>query len=335
MKLNELFCDNMIFAEDKPVRVFGEGDGDVTVRFCGEEKTVSASGKWLVEFDKREAGGPFELEVSADGFYKAVKNVYVGRVYLIAGQSNAEFRLCESDEPLTGYKDDALLRNFFVCRPWIDADVFKPGDGWRCAEKDTVGQWSAIGYLAGRALRRETGYATGTVSCFQGASIIESWLPEEDAASFGLKPEELMIDHTYPDYAAWNRPGVIYEKMLSKLFPFSFSGVIWYQGESDTTAAEGAVYDKELCLLMNNMRRGFADPGLYFAVIQIADFDGRKEYDPEGWRAIQEAQEKAVKADKYSSLVISRDVCESTGIHPVKKTALSERAANVFLSKGN
>ena len=155
-------------------------------------------------------------------------------------------------------------------------------------------------------------------------------MPEEDASSFGLKPEELMIDHTYPEYTAWNRAGVIYEKMLSKLFPFSFSGVIWYQGESDTTAAEGAVYDKELCRLMQIMREGFADPELYFAIIQIADFDGRKEYDPEGWISIQKAQERAVEADEFSSLVISRDVCESSGIHPVKKTQLSERAAKVF-----
>ena len=331
MKLDPLFCDDLIFAENKAIRVFGEGEGDVTVRFNGNTKTVSAKGKWIVELPAQKSGGPYELEISSGDFNKVIKNVYVGLVYLIAGQSNAEFRLCESDEPETGYMSDELLRNYFVCRPWIPEDVFKPDAGWRAAEKDKVGQWSAIGYLAGRALRRETGKAIGTVSCFQGASIIESWMPEKETAKFGLKENELMIDHTYPEYTAWNKGGIIYDSMLSKLFPFSLSGVIWYQGESDTTAPEGAIYDKELCRLMQIMREGFRDPELYFAIIQIADYDGRKEYDPEGWTSIQAAQERAVKADKYSSLVISRDVCESTGIHPVKKTALAERAAKVFL----
>ena len=263
MKLDPLFCDNLIFAENKPVRVFGEGDGDVTVSFNGSAKTVrSKDGRWLAELPACAPGGPYELEINALDFHKVIKNVYVGRVYLIAGQSNAEFRLCESDEPETGYMSDELLRNYFVCRPWIPEDVFKPDDGWRLAEKDAVGQWSAIGYLAGRALRRETGLAIGTVSCYQGASIIESWMPAEETAKFGLKENELMIDHTYPEYTAWNKGGIIYDSMLSKLFPFSFSGVIWYQGESDTTAAEGAVYDKELCRLMQIMREGFADPEL-------------------------------------------------------------------------
>ena len=40
MKLDPLFCDNMIFAENKPIRVFGEGEGDVTVSFNGSAKTV-------------------------------------------------------------------------------------------------------------------------------------------------------------------------------------------------------------------------------------------------------------------------------------------------------
>ena len=331
MKPDKLFCDNMIFAENKPIRVFGQGDGDVTVSFNGNKKTVKAKdGKWLAELPAAEAGGPYELEISSDGSDTVIKDVYVGQVYLIAGQSNAEFRLCESDEPETGYGSDCLLRNFFINRPWLPEDVFAPGDGWRLAEKETVAQWSAIAYLAGRALRRETGKAVGTISCYQGASVIESWMPQEETAKFGLSHNELVIDHYYPDYVLWNKAGVIYEKMLSGLFPFSISGVIWYQGESDTSVAEGRIYDKELCRLMQIMRQGFADPELYFAVIQIADFDGRKENDPDGWRSIQAAQERAVEADNYSSLVISRDVCESSGIHPVKKTELSERAAKVF-----
>ena len=40
-KLNPLFSENTVFAKGRPVRVFGEGDCEVTVSFLGETKTVS------------------------------------------------------------------------------------------------------------------------------------------------------------------------------------------------------------------------------------------------------------------------------------------------------
>ncbi|MBR0303111.1 MAG: hypothetical protein IJQ80_04625, partial [Clostridia bacterium] len=256
---------------------------------------------------------------------------YVGRVILVAGQSNAEFPLSSSDEPETGYLSDPLLRNFFVPRPWHDPDPASPGAGWQTASKDAVGAWSAIAYLAGREIRRQTGLAVGVITCAQSASVIESWLPPAAARSFALDKELLMGDHVDPAYSAWNRAGVIYGEMLSPLFPVSLSGVIWYQGESDTSCAEGEIYDEELLLLIRTVRAGVNDPALPFAVVQIADYDGRRECDPEGWRSVQAAQERAVKRDFHSTLIISKDVCDSGCIHPAQKTELSRRAARALL----
>ncbi|MBO4868461.1 MAG: hypothetical protein J5585_01980 [Clostridia bacterium] len=332
MKLDPIFSDGVIFAENRPVRVFGEGDGPVTVRLCGAEKTVMPQdGRWLAELPAMSAGGPYTLTVCCGGERAVINDVYVGIVYLLAGQSNAEFTLGESSEPESNYECDPLLRNHFVKRPWLDPDVFGADDGWRAARADTVARWSAIAYLAGRETRRLTGKAVGVVSCYQGASVIESWLPKNVADGFRLADSELMIDHYYKDYSTWNGNGVIYEKMLSPLAPFSFCGVIWYQGESDTSVPEGRIYDAELCRFMRTVRSDFMDPGLRFAVIQIADYDQRREYDPEGWKIIQRAQALAVDADGLSSLVVSADVCESTCIHPTHKTELSVRAAKALL----
>ncbi len=332
MKLDKLFCDGVVFAEGKPIRVFGEGNGEVTVKFCGNEaKAAPEKGRWIAELPAMSAGGPYELTVSGDGGNETVKDVYVGRVYLVAGQSNAEFKLSSSSEPASGYEDDALLRNYFVRRPWYEEDPYSPGAGWVRAECGAVGAWSAIAYLAGRETRRLTGKAVGTVTCAQSASVIESWLPADAAGDFALDRDGLMEDHFDPDNSAWNKDGVIYEKMLAPLFPFSLNGVIWYQGESDTSVPEGATYDAELLRFMREVREGFGDRGLRFAVVQIADLDWRLESDPEGWRAIQAAQERAVEKDPNARLVISKDVCESSVIHPTRKTALSNRAAEALL----
>ena len=140
-----------------------------------------------------------------------------------------------------------------------------------------------------------------------------------------------MADHFDPEYSAWNKDGVIFDEMLSKLFPFSLNGVIWYQGESDTTTYEGEIYDEELLRFIKTVREGVFDPVLPFAVIQIADYDGRREDDPNGWTSIQAAQERAVGRDANASLIVSKDVCESGYIHPTKKTELSIRAAKALV----
>ncbi len=333
MKLNKLFSNGMILAEGKPLRVFGEGDGEVvTVKLGGASVTVTPEGgRWLAELPPMKAGGPYVLEATSGDEKVLICDVMVGRVYLVAGQSNAAFQLRLSDEPQSCYLDDGLLRNFFVAHPWSDDDPYSPGEGWVAASRDGVGAWSAIAYLAGREVRHLSDKPCGVITCAQDASVIESWLPADVAAEYALDDGCLTGDHFDPAYSAWNRGGVIFEAMLSTVFPFSLSGVIWYQGESDTSVCEGAIYDAELLRFMRIVRERAGDNGLPFAVIQIADYDWRLENDAEGWRAVQSAQERAVDADGKSALIISRDVCESGIIHPTRKTEISRRAARALI----
>ena len=47
MKLSEIFRDGMVLQHGKPIRIFGEAQGDVYVAFGGKGQTVKADGKWL------------------------------------------------------------------------------------------------------------------------------------------------------------------------------------------------------------------------------------------------------------------------------------------------
>ena len=323
MKLDPVFSDNAVFAADKPIRVFGDGCGDFTVSFLGEKRSVKACGRWCVEFPPQKAGGPYEMTIKSCGEEITLKNIHIGRVYLLIGQSNAEFRLCQSKTDVSEYADDPLLRGFFVKRPWIDVDVLE--EVWAEAEADKVGDWSALGYLAGKLVRAKYAEPVGVISCFQGASIIESWLPEKKAEKFALPVEQLHIDHTYPEFTAWNKNGVIYKKMLSPLFPYSLSGVIWYQGESDTTVAEAKIYKDELECLIDTVRKEDKDGKLPFVIVQIADFDLRRD---DGWYGVQAAQAKAAAEIPDCALAVCRDVCGSNEIHPPTKSKLAERIAD-------
>ena len=105
--------------------------------------------------------------------------------------------------------------------------------------------------------------------------------------------------------------------------PFAFSGVVWYQGESDACVSEGAVYDRELSALIARWRADYQDEQLPFVVVQIADFLPTGE--PEGWKMVQEAQARVGETVPFVKTVVSRDLSENDDIHPHTKDKLAAR----------
>lgn len=326
MKLAPIFADGMILAAHKSVCVYGKASGAVTVQFAGSTfYTAAKDGSFRVLLPEMPYGGPYELCVSDDEESVCFRDVYVGEVYLMAGQSNMQFKLHESAFPREKYFDDPLLRVFSTARV-EDTDRFHPEDGWVGVTKENAGDFTAIGMMVGEELRKRKNVPIGIVTCYQGASAIESWLPKEVAGlpQFTVPDEEKFIDHFSELYGIWNHNGDLYDAVLSQITPFTLNGVVWYQGESDASDAEARIYKDELLAMIGVWRSDFLDPSLPFYVIQIADFDGRP------WpccRAIQKAQEEAADDEKKIYCIVSRDVCETTCIHPTRKYELSVRVA--------
>ena len=77
MELNQLFCDGVILQANKPVRVFGTGNGTATVTIGEKTQTVQADGDvWLAELPPFDYCGPYVLQVELNGVrYNAVANV--------------------------------------------------------------------------------------------------------------------------------------------------------------------------------------------------------------------------------------------------------------------
>lgn len=327
MRLDPLFSDHMVFQADKPIRVFGTGGGHVCVRLNGHtaEADVHAP-RWCVALPAQPYGGPYTLHVSLDGCDVSLQDVFIGDVYLLAGQSNMQFKLSESSTPPASWTDRPLLRCFSLARP-EEGEPFAPADGWQVCSRENAGRFSAIGYHLGDLCGG--GRAVGLINCYQGASVIESWLPESAAAlpEFAVPIQDKHIDHTWPEYAVWNQNGYLYRSMFLKVPPFSLSAVVWYQGESDTTEAEARVYDQELACLVTDWRTILGDPSLPFIIVQIADYQPRAD---RGWRALQEAQARAAAAIPRAFLVRSADVCESDNIHPATKERLARRICDIL-----
>lgn len=329
MKLNPIFHSHMVFAAHQPIRIYGEGAGRAEITFAGETRTVESHGDfWLLEFPPMEKGGPYTAEILLNDTPVTLSDVYVGEVYLMAGQSNMQFKLNESNTPKELYESEPRLRLFSTHR--IEkSDRFTPEDGWVIAEKDNVGDWTALGYLIGKERARSHDTPVGIITAYQGASAIESWLPAGILAANGisLPLDKRHVDHTHGIYGQWNGDGVLYQYALTQIFPFSLSAVVWYQGESDTTEAEGTVYHEELTLFIETLRKDFRQPDLPVAVIVIADFDPRND---DGWHLVQEAQKRVGETVPHTAAIPCTDICEKDQIHPPTKTLLASRVATAL-----
>jgi sialate O-acetylesterase len=324
VKIAEIFSSGMVLCANRPIRFFGEGEGDVSIVFNSVERCTSASGAWCLEFPPMPYGGPYSVEITLNGEKSVLENVMLGEVYLFSGQSNMELPISETNCP-----EHLLCENELV-RAWSVRGALK-GMGWVSAKKDNMKGWSAIALLASLSLSRERGIAVGAIIAAQGASIIESWIPEGALYGIGIDIpiEKKSLSHSYPPYAKWNRDGILWNSAIKPLTPFSLSGVVWYQGESDSSRAESEVYLDELKLLISEWRKAFCNTLLPFTVVQIADLF-EPDRDTVAWRGIQEAQLAVSRDAEKVFTVISADVCENDCIHPPTKHVLAERVADVL-----
>lgn len=192
IRLARIFSDGVVLQRQKPVPVWGWANPgeSLNVAFNGQTKSVTAdgSGKWTVAFAPMEAGGPFELKVSAASGNLTVKDVLVGEVWLCSGQSNMEWTVKQADN-FAREKLDAdypQIRHFYVehtveMEPQSD---LKKGD-WKKASPETVGDFTAIGFFFARDIYKKLKVPIGLVHSSWGGSQVESWISREGMLSSG------------------------------------------------------------------------------------------------------------------------------------------------------
>ena len=191
MRLATIFTDHMVFQKGMPIRIFGEGRGTVRVSFLEEEKELAVQeDSWCVELAAGEYGGPYEMQVVLDEEEIILRDLYVGEVWLAAGQSNMEMPLMRSEY---GFEEASHCANdkirFFMVPRRVQKD--SPIRGWHFAKsegRDTPWQlcceesalpFSAIGYYAAKELQAKLGCAVGVISCNWGGRVIETYIGKE------------------------------------------------------------------------------------------------------------------------------------------------------------
>jgi sialate O-acetylesterase len=196
-RLPRMVSDGMVLQRDVPLRIWGwAAPGQtVTVRFNGETGSTitNAGGRWMVILSPRKAGGPYNMEIDAIN-HIALRNIYVGEVWVCSGQSNMEIpmeRVKEKYPEVIAHSENPMIRQFHVP---LRYDFNEPhydvsGGHWEGANPATVPGFSAVGYFFAKELFERYHVPVGLIFNAVGGAGAEAW----------LSPEALKA---YPGYAA-------------------------------------------------------------------------------------------------------------------------------------
>lgn len=327
MKLADVFCDGMVLQREREICVFGSGFGNGNIEFCGTRTQFAANGDFRVYLPAQEAGGPYEMKITLGDEAVVVKDILIGDIYLAAGQSNMALTLGEVGE--TDIVEPQGVRYFR--EPHFPDDKLVPyldARGWEKCTRENAGGFSAVAYYFAVKLNSETGIPVGIVSCNIGASTVDAWTSPEVVREADYRKLLEIRHNDYFDYP-FNQNCWLYENKLRHLIPFAFSGVLWYQGESDRRLEEAMNYDKLLSALIDDWRGHWNDEMPFYCVQLMPHNEG----DPtSSWAALREAQERLTKHKPKTYLVTLFNTGEADNIHPTKKRGLGEALANAVLN---
>ena len=337
----------MVIQRGLPVHIWGKASpGEpVAVAFRGHTRnaTADAAGRWGVYLPPGEAGGPFELTANAI----TLKDVLVGDVWIAAGQSNMEWPVSwaakpESEMAAANYPRMRLVRAMHKVSQFPVDNLI--GQMWAPCTPETVSKFSAAGYHFGRELHTRLNVPIGLVQTAWGGTPIEAWtrlgaIASDPAlmpvfAEWAGMTEEYgggLAPFTRPRAGAplpknapgshW-MPGGLFNAMIAPLTAYPIRGVIWYQGESNTSTHRAPQYGRLLQTLVRDWRRAWGQSNFPFLFVQLANYKSPEDL----WPEVREAQRQAL-ALANTAMAAAIDIGEPENIHPGNKREVGRRLA--------
>lgn len=121
------------------------------------------------------------------------------------------------------------------------------------------------------------------------------------------------------------KPLGLYNGMIAPLPYHAIKGVIWYQGESNTSSPNG--YHKLFSALIGDFRKKWSLGDFPFLYVQLPNYmKAAKQPSESDWALLREEQLKTL-AVKNTSMVVAIDTGEWNDLHPLNKKDIGLRLA--------
>ena len=246
--LPAIFSDGMVLQRGETVPVWGTaGDGErVRVEFRGAKaETAAKDGKWRVDIAPGEPGGPFEMTLRGANTI-TIKFVYVGDVWVCAGQSNMH-----------------MTRNFAPMKDAHDAiRLFTGVAEYKAIEKHGV--WTTSGAFSSVGQH----FPIGLLYAARGGTRIFMWTAEKVVPNPSPRPSK-----GKKQKAPYN---MCYRTRVQPLQPYRIKGVIWWQGESDSSQSFARyTYHMHFPRMIEGLRKGWGQGDFPFLWVQLSSIKKR------------------------------------------------------------
>ncbi len=350
MTLPSYYMENMVFQRNQPLVVKG------TVKFAHASEQIDASklsatlaqgkmtasatakiaknGSFTCTLNAQKASlESYSLQVKYDGkVVTELAKVYVGDVFVAAGQSNMELNYAQYYEGNNNAYNfgKGLVKKTDLPKPLVDKNVkFVIADH---DAKNTDFPLANVNLNAGAWLNADS-----------TNSLHLSYLTQQFALQLRAKHPNVPVGIIQ---TAWGgtpirrhiRGGDIYANHIAPLKDFHVAGVLWYQGCDDamnfSTATE---YESQMTALINQYRSVFERKDLPFLYVQLARWPNYQ-YTQNVREAQRTTLDNANLQDRSNvAMTVSLDTDKGTSalIHPLGKDILGARMAAQYLAMEN
>ena len=282
--VSNVFASDMVVQRGEFLRVWGWADASqngkkVTGEFKGMfAEAIIEDGAWEITFTARlEASAELghTMKIYAEGVSYEFKDVLVGDVYMVMGQSNCAYSVGNHHQyvntPDKGGKDvldyNAPIRIHYnsqtqtIGYPQQGTDEvcleIRSNSKWQRADSySDIYNFTAIGYLFAHNYVKLTDSKVpiGLIEIDGNGRPLGAFMSNEVAEEKGT--DRFNKDKGYYVTTGVNADGgrFLYNHYMYPFERYAIAGLIWYQGESDLQTANAKVYVENFSALMTYMR---------------------------------------------------------------------------------
>lgn len=347
VQLPSYYMENMVFQRGKTLVVKGTAQTSqrgktvnptqlVTTISQGKKSAsaqaiISRNGDFTCTLPKQKASlKPYSLTILYnETTLLTLKNVYVGDVFIAAGQSNMELNYSQY------YEGSGNSYNF---------------GGGLITTDDLPKQLSDnnVHFVASANSSKGTDFPLRDVN-EQAGTWLEATADNSQHFSYLAQQFAMQLRAAHPNVpigiiqTAWGgtpirrhvQGGDIYANHIAPLEGFHVAGVLWYQGCNDSTnEATALAYESQMTLLINQYREVFDQDDLPFLYVQLARWPGYQYTQNVRFAQLSTLNNVGLHNASNVAMTVSLDTDKGTStlIHPLGKDILGARMAAQYLA---
>lgn len=316
LQLPPHISDGMVIQRGMDIMITGKAPDKAAITATLNGKTASAQadgGAFKVVLPAMKEGGPYELTISCGTETRVIKNVLVGDIWIVAGQSNMAFAAGGLDDS-KNILSDADYPNIRYYKQGGDSEPSSrsPACWVPCTTRGASG-FSAVGFLFARQLHKELKVPIGLMYAWRNGGDIRLFMRDEALAA--LTPKVPFKPGTKPR-------STLFSDFLAPLVGYPISGLVYYQGEGNHK--DPIFYRDLLPAMVKDVRELWGQGDFPFICIQLPRYK-------DSFVGVREAQFLAQRTITNSALVVSIDTGKENLLHPGDKFLIGQRAAKAAL----